>query len=362
MDQGKLYKTQISFTEWFEAINHKNLKEMRDEDYKKRIRLAELKKYINLPFDKPTSFRAIELKERSSNLLRYIQTNGQELCALRLNPKTNEIKKHRIRGLTVKGAMQWFDDLNLDPTNYDADFVPHIEATIWSTIFIINRHGIFGEIIPGNHYQLTQGFYKDQQPIIFSYDFNEWNLSENNEIALNHCKEIVLKLNIKKETQEQLRTTFQSTFTNNYLNGYFETVFSEEKGLWFVDYNRILGELYKDFKFTKTENTTELSGNIASKGTATGKVRIITDNLEDFQEGEILVTKMTTPNFVPIMQKAAAIITDLGGILSHAAIISRELGIPCITGTKIATTDLKTGDLVEVDATKGIIRNLPQAL
>ena len=67
---------------------------------------------------------------------------------------------------------------------------------------------------------------------------------------------------------------------------------------------------------------------------------------------------MTTPDLMPTIKQAKAIITDEGGLTCHAAIISRELGIPCIIGTKIATKVLKNGDLVEVDAEKGILKIL----
>ena len=70
---------------------------------------------------------------------------------------------------------------------------------------------------------------------------------------------------------------------------------------------------------------------------------------------------MTRPEFVPLMKKAGGIITNEGGITSHAAIISRELGIPCIIGTKIATKVLHDGDLVEVDADNGVVRILERA-
>jgi pyruvate,water dikinase len=87
------------------------------------------------------------------------------------------------------------------------------------------------------------------------------------------------------------------------------------------------------------------------------KVRILKrkDQIDEMQEGEILVSAMTTPEFVPAMQKAAAIITDEGGITCHAAIVARELGKPCVIGTKFATQILKDGDMVEVDADKGIV-------
>jgi len=106
------------------------------------------------------------------------------------------------------------------------------------------------------------------------------------------------------------------------------------------------------------KNINEFSGIIASKGLVKGIVKIVTspDDFNKFKNGEILVAPETAPDFVPLMKKASAIITDLGGITSHAAIISRELNIPCIIGTKIATRVLKDGNLVEVDAEKGIVK------
>ena len=67
---------------------------------------------------------------------------------------------------------------------------------------------------------------------------------------------------------------------------------------------------------------------------------------------------MTSPEYIFVMRKAVAIITDAGGLTCHAAIVSRELGIPCIVGTKIATKIFKTGDLIEVDANTGIIKKI----
>jgi pyruvate,water dikinase len=67
---------------------------------------------------------------------------------------------------------------------------------------------------------------------------------------------------------------------------------------------------------------------------------------------------MTSPDYVPLMRKAAAVVTDVGGLMSHAAVISREIGIPCITGTKSATKTLKNGDRVEVDVARGTVRKI----
>lgn len=110
----------------------------------------------------------------------------------------------------------------------------------------------------------------------------------------------------------------------------------------------------------------ELKGSVASKGHAIGEVIIFSyaksedhaKKTQDMKEGSILVTEMTRPNIVTALKKCGAIVTDEGGITSHAAIISRELQKPCIIGTKIATKVLKDGDMVEVDAEKGIVRIL----
>jgi pyruvate,water dikinase len=81
-------------------------------------------------------------------------------------------------------------------------------------------------------------------------------------------------------------------------------------------------------------------------------------DLGKMRDGEVLVSPMTTPDVFPVMRKACAIVTDEGGMLCHAAIISRELGIPCVIGTKVASEVFKDGDLVEVDADHGVVRKV----
>jgi phosphohistidine swiveling domain-containing protein len=101
-----------------------------------------------------------------------------------------------------------------------------------------------------------------------------------------------------------------------------------------------------------------LKGVVAFIGRVVGRVRIVNrpNQAKDFKQGDILVAGSTRPEFLPIMEKASAFVTDAGGILSHAAITAREMNKPCIIGTKIATKVFKDGDLVEVDANWGIVR------
>jgi pyruvate, water dikinase len=100
-----------------------------------------------------------------------------------------------------------------------------------------------------------------------------------------------------------------------------------------------------------------LSGLGASPGVASGKVAIVdgVDDLEKCGQGDILVTVMTTPDMVPAMRRAAAIVTDEGGMTCHAAIVSRELGVPAVVGTKKATKLLKDGMMISIDGEKGIV-------
>ena len=106
------------------------------------------------------------------------------------------------------------------------------------------------------------------------------------------------------------------------------------------------------------ERTNQLRGVVAQKGIAKGCVRRVMGHkqINQLKEGEILVSPMTIPDFLPAMKKAAGIITDEGGLVCHAAIVARELRKPCIVGTKFATKIFKDGDSVEMDANKGIIR------
>ncbi len=111
---------------------------------------------------------------------------------------------------------------------------------------------------------------------------------------------------------------------------------------------------YKEYTINASRKPV-LEGIAVGDKIGTGKVRVIpkVSQINKFKEGEILVTKMTDPDWVPIMRKAGAIITDEGGKTCHASIVARELGIPAIVGTEKATQDLKTGDVVTVDCTQG---------
>ncbi len=155
---------------------------------------------------------------------------------------------------------------------------------------------------------------------------------------------------ISKELQKELQER-----TKDY---YFE--FYDKKILFFdrKEIEKVNKEMQQES--TELKKLKQVQGLSAKKGIVKGKARVILSpqELHSVKRDEILVSINTTPVFVPAMEKVKAIVTDEGGLLSHAAIVSRELGKPCIVGTKIATKVFTNGELIEVNATKGIVKRL----
>ncbi len=137
-------------------------------------------------------------------------------------------------------------------------------------------------------------------------------------------------------------------------------VFYAEKNFEKIYTGTLASKLIKNIDKKIDKNITSFTGQIARPGLAKGVVKIIirASDMGKMNKGDILVSIATDPDIVPAMKKAAGIITEQGGITSHAAIVSRELGIPCIIGTKIATKVLKDGDWVEMNANQGLVRKI----
>jgi len=166
------------------------------------------------------------------------------------------------------------------------------------------------------------------------------------EITLENLKNITDKELAKRRNKCIFFSTFESQKEKDPLKRY--SMFTGKEADKYI----------KQLHIEEIEEITELKGNCASPGKVIGKVKVCrgASEISKMKEGNILVACMTQPEFVPAMKKASAVITDEGGLTCHAAIISRELKIPCIIGTKNATKVLKDGMEVEVDADNGIIK------
>lgn len=358
-DLGTMFLTQQSLTEWLEDISHYDAEALRKEDNEKRERLALLKEIAGIPYDEQVKFTARDVADNTPKHEKFLKEHGDELCALRLIPLDHSLPKLRMRGWTVHNVQQWFREQNIDPDKYRAEYIPHTDNQIFSTIFVVNKKGIFGEIIRGRHSQLTQGMYDGHhRPRTFSFDFSNWKIVPEDSEALEHMQSIVSQLRFDAVQQQRAAAELNAVFGHEYLEGYFETTSSDDFGLWFIDYSQAMGELIGDITPPVATTNALVKGQVGCAGVAEGIVTIVQPGSEtaDFPDGAVLVSEMTTPDLVPLMQKACAIVTDNGGILSHAAIVARELKKPCIVGTGNATEVLKNGDRVIVDTTVGEVR------
>lgn len=353
---------QPSMTEWFASIGEgERAAEFRMEDNTKDDRLEILYQVINLPYERPTDFAARDLADRTPAFMEFLEQKGDDLCALRLISKRSELPKLRNRGLSIREVYEkWFFDQNINPDDYKASFRPHTETYAWSLIFVIKPEGVFGEMIPGQHVQLTHG---DTKTLLscFRFDFVHWEWQNEQLGAREVSARAVEQLRVSDtEKQRQLREQVEAHFARDYLQGYFEAVLWPDNVIRFSDYNRLIAP-HLDMPDFATPATSGITGVVAYAGKVQGRARVINAeqiSIVQFGEGDILITDNTDVRFLSLMKKAGAIVTDRGGILSHASIIARELKTPCIVGTQSATRLIKDGDLVEVGADNGVVRIL----
>ena len=161
-------------------------------------------------------------------------------------------------------------------------------------------------------------------------------------------KDAITKNSLPKDIKERIKNSL-------YLweKGKDKVLIKEERKT-FLEKNTIKAISDKD------KTLKEIKGQVAFIGHAIGFVKIIKSpsDMDKMEDGDVLVSPATNPNLMPAIKKASALVTDVGGITCHAAIVSRELKKPCVIGTKIATKVLKDGDKVEVNANEGIVKIL----
>lgn len=350
---------QHSLGEWFKLINPQCAKRISVEDANKHVRLGFLKKFIHLPYEETQRFEAIDLFKKKGKISKIFEKNGEKHCAIRLVPKKQNLPKLRNRGMTLnKCYASWFLKQKIDFNDYYAEICPHNEVALWSMIIVVNKEGIFGEVISGHGFQLMHGETMDKL-YFFQYDFKKWQWSEENKEVIDYVKQAIKKLKIKTSEQEKIIKESRGKIYSGYLAGYFEVVVLLDKKAYFNDYSRVLPDYIQTPSFDCAINKSqEITGFVAYPGRVVGKIKKIMGQdiaKTKFKKGSILVTKNTDIRFLPLMNKASAIITEIGSILSHASIVARELKIPCMVNVKNATEILKDGSKVEIDANKGKI-------
>ena len=234
----------------------------------------------------------------------------------------------------------------VNPVTNDPNFIS-IEAG-----FGLGQPIVSGEIIPDQYLVLKKDLTIAKKDIISQ----DWQLTKAGKVKISKAFKKKQKLpdnQIKKLSDYGLKL-------ENHYNRPQDIEWAYERGKLFIVQTRPVTTLKINTGILKLNISDEdllLSGLSASPGVAAGRVIILKSprELSKVKEGNVLVTEMTNPDYVPAMKKASAIVTDKGGRTSHAAIVSRELGIPAVVGTSLATKMLKDGELITVDGTKGKI-------
>ncbi len=349
---------------------------MKDTDWSKEseeTKTLYLKKYVNLLFDIQkyyafavplTNYCEKIIKEKDSSLLRYA-VQYKELDVDMMNASLFKIKQSINSGLEIEDLIQkHLENFAWIKTNYNI-VEKYTKEEILNEIKS-NVQEFKKEEIPDGQYKhivvaLQCGIYlrnrmkEMSQQLWFYYD----NLAIQMAKDLGITREDFLQLHYKEvlESFKEGSLTVSQEEIRERHQGFICGILDAEE---FLLTGQIVDKFFNEFNSVNITGIKEIKGNTACKGVVVGKAKLILkiSDSHKLNQGDILVTSMTTPDFVVIMKKAGAIVTDEGGLSCHAAIVSRELKIPCVIGTKVATKVLKDGMQIEVDATNGVVKIL----
>jgi pyruvate,water dikinase len=239
----------------------------------------------------------------------------------------------------------------VEPTNNDKEKIT-IEAVLGLGEMIVS-----GDVTP-DHYTISK---KDSKILEKEIKKQEWKLVKK---AGAHGKADNIKIDLTPEEQAKQKITdaiiLQLARIGKTLEEHYDfpqdVEWAIEKGKLYIVQTRPITTIKGGERAIHDIDAPVLvSGAPASPGVASGPVKIVPEpsQIDKVLEGDVLVAEMTTPDFVPAMKRAAAIVTDRGGRTAHAAIVSRELGIPCVVGSENATTVLHDGQVITVDGGSG---------
>jgi len=347
-----------SISEWLSEINFKQLKTFRREDAQKRDRLELLNKIIGLPYLKAHKFKPNEILNNSSQFKKLISESGKTKFLLKLLPINPKLPKLRTRDKNLTNCAKWLKEQKFEADKYNIEIIPIDKNEKFSAVFCCNKNGIWGEIINGPIWNFSKGTYKNQ-PTIFSFDYKNWYFSNQNKLAEKFIKQAIEKIIIKNAKQiKYLKEKLNIEIVGeNYLQGYFECI-QRSREVLFVDYNRSLFKIIEKSLTTVSHGINFLHGICLGPGKAVGKAVVVTDINKKyiFPKNYILICRTAEFDLLPYLKGSKGIITERGAILSHAAIVCRELRIPFVAHVKNATEKIKNGQKIIIDADKGVIK------
>lgn len=349
MNKKNLDKLIPPLTSWMKLIK-RNVEDMILEDRRKYDRLEILSLLTGIKCNIP-----IYKLKTADVLLNKININFNGRCGWRLVPTKTNFPKLRTRGKTMSANSKWLKEEKVDPNIYPLiEIIPQHNQIINSGIFVIDEQKIFGEIVPGDLWQLIYGTTPTNLSIHFLYDFKKWTFSKNDKFVEKIIKNLVKQLKIeKKEVKIKIKKQLNGQLNSSgFIKGYYEFRAWKDKIL-LVDYDRIL---YKLFNNHLLSNKLYLKGTCISEGKSTGKIKIINNpKKQTVSNSDIIVCQIITIDYLPLIKKSAGVIIKQGGMLSHAAIILREIKKPCLALPTEIIKKLRDKDTIILDAYTGQI-------
>ena len=340
-----------SLQAWSKLTEEHFGRKLRIEDRKDREAIYSLLEHFKLPHERFHVFKSAD-RLKKEDFLEAIGDLGTPYW-ISATPKRGEKNLNRLSKLGLENAEDGWKFIRSlpKPEGYKVIVMEYPENIQFKGSAVVSKelNGIVDFVKGDQHFQLTAGL-TITDPMLFD------------------SSRILRYSKLVDKKQQEMLYSLVSGRRGHYEFQYGTTP-DGRTGITFFDYNDELAYenidlLFNDLKIYLNEEIVEenilVKGFPASLGKAIGKVKVVlssdVDSYKKVERGDILVSDSTNPDMVPVMEKVSAIITDLGGVTSHAAIVCRELGMPCIAGATNATEVLKDGMLVEVDAFKGIVK------
>lgn len=357
------FGNHLSMSEWALRASLSSSDAILREDSDKRSRLQVLSDETGLPIVRAVEFISAEVLHPSERFEEF-RTSAPEptLYAARGRSSDRGMPVLRARGKTLRELMAWITSLP-DLSSYTFSFEQHVEAEL-AAVFVVGQARIAGEALEGGILALNSGTFEQDQVTAFELGPDGWQFSRRPPQQVERfLRQALACVRVDDdEVRDSLGSRLEVKFVEGYLGGYFEVITSAASGLVFIDYNRVIaGDLPPLSRqgAVASDDTVIAEGRAGCSGSATGRARVVAPEEVDnvvMSPQDILVCQFTDPGILPLMTTAAAVVTDVGGVLSHAAIVCRELGKPCVVGTAHATARIATGDWIEVNADEGVIR------
>lgn len=367
----KFEQGDSSLVNWLKRAGHQGyaLRDTMIYDKGKTVRLAKLKEIIQFPGNEALYVNGEDFLGNSVKLKSLCL--NKKYC-FRIAPKADfaghfeVVKKY---GLTVRELIKFLQDKFSYPSNiYEIRVTKYTESVNFSAVVLVSRQGVIGEVVNGDLYHLTYDRPLNKGQFITRFFLNTKSkkliCQPSNALTVKKIKKLLSFLMVSNKINQKKLRRVGFKINYDYIAGYYEYVADDKVGV-FTDMNN--KKITTNFKFEPKLINNRLSSKIGLMGTPIqvykggiqGRAQWINDNnVKSFKAGNILVCQRTSVNYLPAMKKAKAIITCSGGIMSHAAIIARELGIPCVVGVvnakriknrKKLSLELQTGKITILD-------------